>query len=292
MEVFGVIYLITNKLNGKKYVGQTNNLERRINQHRHGDQYVDRAIRAHGWENFTVEVLKECENSAELDYWEKYFIKARNTRKPNGYNLTDGGEGILGHKHKPETIALLKKKHKGRKLTPEHCANIAAGLKGRKHTLEHRFKLAISHRKDSPFKNLVAELDARHMTCAALAKFLDINSSTISSKMHGRINFTARDRVKLEEILELPADYLLQRFPCEEINEQPAENTGSGSYKNLADEMEKQGVTLHQLCKALGLIEATVYSKIRGTRNFTARDKVKLEELFQKPIEYLLKRED
>ena len=60
--IVGVIYLITNLLNGKKYVGQTiQRLNIRMNHHRRGgDLYIDRAIRKYGRENFKVEVLEEC----------------------------------------------------------------------------------------------------------------------------------------------------------------------------------------------------------------------------------------
>ena len=316
MKVFGVVYLLIDGTNDLEYVGQTVNLKSRLKKHRSGDQYVDRAIRAHGWENCVVAILKECESKEELDYWEKYFIKARNTRSPNGYNLTDGGEGSLGIERTPEyrancSVRLMgEKNHRyGKKNTPEHqakivaankgakrtaetCANIAAGLVGKPFTPERCSNISIANRHPSPYKNLIAELDRRMLSFAKLAKRIGISQASISRKMNGLRKFSDEEKSKLEEILELPADYLLQRYPCEEINEQSVENTGSGSYKNLSDEMEKQGVTLHQLSEALGLIEATVYSKIRGERNFTARDKVKLEELLQKPIEYLLQRED
>ncbi len=88
-----VIYLITNLLNGKKYVGQTRReLRQRISQHKNDSEaYIDRAIKKHGWENFSVSILEECASPDELNDREIYWIGALNTRKPNGYNLTDGG---------------------------------------------------------------------------------------------------------------------------------------------------------------------------------------------------------
>ena len=112
--VFGVVYLIWNKINGKKYVGQTRqSFKRRIVEHKRDSKKskvgVDAAIKKYGWDNFRCGVIKSCVSKAEMDYWEKFFILVLKTKKPNGYNLTDGGEGIVGLE-----------------CTPEHCAKIAA----------------------------------------------------------------------------------------------------------------------------------------------------------------------
>ena len=76
MKVFGVIYLITNKINGLQYVGQTNNLKKRIKAHKHGDQYIDRAIRKHGLEHFSCKVINNCASKAEMDYRKTSFNQA------------------------------------------------------------------------------------------------------------------------------------------------------------------------------------------------------------------------
>ena len=77
---FNCIYCYTNKVNGKKYVGQAVDFERRhkqhINQAYNENQKYDynvpfhRAIRRHGIENFEIEILKEnLPNREELNYW-------------------------------------------------------------------------------------------------------------------------------------------------------------------------------------------------------------------------------
>ena len=66
--------------------------------------------------------------------------------------------------------------------------------------------------KDSPFKNLLMELDKRKITYRELAKLLGFKSeTTVSAKMHGRQNFTKKDIAKLVEIFGKPAEYLMQR---------------------------------------------------------------------------------
>lgn len=90
----GIIYKVTNKVNGKSYIGQTRyTLEFRWRQHLHkkDNVYFHNAIKKYGAENFSVEVLEECDvdklNSREIFYIAKY-----NTFE-NGYNLTLGGDG-------------------------------------------------------------------------------------------------------------------------------------------------------------------------------------------------------
>ena len=121
--IYGVIYLLWNTLNGKRYVGQTTKpLDVRIMQHKRSDFVVDKAIQKYGIENFRYGVIKTCATREELNYWEKYFIVTLNSKAPYGYNMTDGGEGNAGWHHKPESIAKMSKKHRGKKLTSKHCA--------------------------------------------------------------------------------------------------------------------------------------------------------------------------
>ena len=96
------VYKIECLINSKIYVGQTQRpLEERISEHKRANSLIGRAIRHHGFENFKVEVLAECNNINELNEMEKFWISKLNCKIPNGYNLTDGGFGALGCKRKP-----------------------------------------------------------------------------------------------------------------------------------------------------------------------------------------------
>lgn len=89
----GWIYLISNKVNGKCYVGQTRqkNPNRRWNQHRNDSRGIlKKAIEKHGISNFEFEILYEALNE-NLNEAEKKEIRERNTIAPSGYNLQDGG---------------------------------------------------------------------------------------------------------------------------------------------------------------------------------------------------------
>lgn len=90
----GYIYKITNKVNGKSYIGQTRyTVEFRWRQHQHkkDNTYFHNAISKYGVENFTVETLEEC-NIEDLDSKELFYIAKYDTFK-KGYNLTIGGDG-------------------------------------------------------------------------------------------------------------------------------------------------------------------------------------------------------
>ena len=94
----GYIYLITNTINQKKYIGQTvNSINTRWVQHKseakrlQPDVYFIRALRKYGVENFTVEQLEECDDSL-LNEREQYYIKLYKSYDHNyGYNSTMGG---------------------------------------------------------------------------------------------------------------------------------------------------------------------------------------------------------
>ena len=92
------IYKIENKINGKIYIGQSNNLERRKTEHFNGStkQEIDRAIVEEGKENFTFTVIEYCKES-ELDALEQYWIAYYDSYY-NGYNHTKGGQNsFCGH---------------------------------------------------------------------------------------------------------------------------------------------------------------------------------------------------
>lgn len=85
--------------NGKRYIGlTTQNLKKRW---KGGSGYrtqplVYRAILKYGWKNVVHQVF-ECETESEMKYLEKYLIAYYQTTNPKyGYNITEGGEGVLG----------------------------------------------------------------------------------------------------------------------------------------------------------------------------------------------------
>ena len=103
-----VIYLITNLLNNKKYVGQTSrDFKQRIKEHTKDNlTEIDRDIKIYGIENFKTEIIEECKTIEEMNKREKYWISELKCRRPLGYNVMPGGNN--GHQ--------LKMKYHKRKI--------------------------------------------------------------------------------------------------------------------------------------------------------------------------------
>jgi len=93
------LYQITNLINGKIYIGQTNNITKRWSNHRCGNaphQVISKAIQKYGKENFKFEVLYKNVPIEEINELEIKTIKEKDCRVPKGYNVTEGGDGVLG----------------------------------------------------------------------------------------------------------------------------------------------------------------------------------------------------
>lgn len=113
-EVYGRIYLITNLLNGKQYIGQTTRtIKQRFWQHcnnaknnKHLCPLLTRAIKKYGKENFTLQEIAVAYNQKQLNFLEGFYISWFNTLSPNGYNLINiiNGKG----KHSNETVEKMK----------------------------------------------------------------------------------------------------------------------------------------------------------------------------------------
>ena len=84
------IYKITNKQTGETYIGQSNNCERRLQEHKQiRSLTIDDWINFLGVDAFTYEIIEECETN-ELDVREQYFIELYDSIN-NGYNHQQGG---------------------------------------------------------------------------------------------------------------------------------------------------------------------------------------------------------
>lgn len=88
------IYIITNLITGKTYIGQSIDIQRRFHEHRcishESNRHLKYALAKYGKENFKYEVLEECKED-KLDERERYYIEKL---KPE-YNITTGGQDSL-----------------------------------------------------------------------------------------------------------------------------------------------------------------------------------------------------
>jgi group I intron endonuclease len=123
-----IIYKITNKVNGKIYIGQTiRTLEQRKWQHldaaKHGCRtHLYSAIRKYGEENFEFEVIDEASSIEELNELERYYIAKFDCIK-SGYNMVDGGNNNVMF------LDSVKQKHLESMRSDETRAKISKSMK-------------------------------------------------------------------------------------------------------------------------------------------------------------------
>jgi group I intron endonuclease len=110
----GYIYKITNKVDGKIYIGQTIQiLEYRWRKHRNVGSnccYLKRAFNKYGTDNFEFKLICICFDE-DLDKYEIQYMEKYNSMVPNGYNLRKGGNS---GKHHEETKRKISESLKAR----------------------------------------------------------------------------------------------------------------------------------------------------------------------------------
>lgn len=114
------IYCYTNKINNKKYVGQTNNLQRRLREHKscsfnpnsmNYNCVIHRAIRKYGLENFDIEVLETLINKTQNDVneaEEKWIREKESLVSQHGYNVLEKSQGHWKSFLTPEVVSEIK----------------------------------------------------------------------------------------------------------------------------------------------------------------------------------------
>jgi len=165
-------YLITNKSNNKGYVGiTTRSLDRRWYEHRFVanscGKLLAKAINKYGEQAFEIMPIASAKTLENLKEVEKDLIVQFGTKVPNGYNLTDGGDGVFGFKHSAETVKKVANLRLGTKHTKETIEKMRLAhlgeknhFYGRKHTEEAKQKLSIS-RKGKKYPKLSEALKGR-----------------------------------------------------------------------------------------------------------------------------------
>lgn len=163
-DYFGIIYKATNNANGKVYIGQTvQELHTRIKSHfsesKRSNFYFHRALFKYGEDNFTWEILEYCDSKEELDEMEFHYINQFRSLRPEGYNMTLGGDGMIGFKFNQETRKKMSDIRKGRKMSEEARQKLIANhadfsgknnpmygitspMKGKNHTKETKVKIS------------------------------------------------------------------------------------------------------------------------------------------------------
>lgn len=136
------IYMHENKINGKKYIGQTcKSLSKRWkNGEGYQNTYMGNAIKKYGWNNFNHIILEKNLTKEEADEKENYYIELYNTRNNMfGYNIRGGGShGKLsestkqkignanrGHIVSEESRRKISEKQKGKKISEKQLKRMS-----------------------------------------------------------------------------------------------------------------------------------------------------------------------
>lgn len=193
------IYIIKNMVNGKVYIGQSVDIQKRFLEHKwelknnkHRNSYMQRSWEKYGEDNFLFEIIERYPSHL-LNEKETYWIKNyKSNNSVYGYNCNDGGDSRipneitrekhrvanLGKKRSPETCALISEIHKGKKmsdesklkmrnaklgkkLTKEHKQKMSESLKGRKRSQETIKKVADANRGQKRSPEIVAKMTGR-----------------------------------------------------------------------------------------------------------------------------------
>jgi group I intron endonuclease len=149
------LYVITNFVNDKWYIGITNNPKKRWSSHKKSNTpVISKAIKKYGCENFEFKIITSGTRQ-EMFKLEEICIAKFNTQVPNGYNIAPGGEynkpstdgakrisaWAKKRRHSPEIIEKIRTANTGLKRTQEFCERLRKANLGKKHTPETCEKL-------------------------------------------------------------------------------------------------------------------------------------------------------
>ena len=136
--MYGYIYITTNLVNGKKYIGQHKSEKFLGNSYLGSGIVLKESVRKYGKENFSVEMLEECYSIKELNSREVYWINFYEAVNSNVfYNLSGGGKGGGNIYSLTLEERLIIKETQSKRMTGLHHSDktkekISESLKGKR----------------------------------------------------------------------------------------------------------------------------------------------------------------
>lgn len=185
------VYIITNLMNGKKYIGK-----RSCKHNIENDKYmgsglaITYAIKKYGIENFEKKILLVCDTEEEaFDEERKAIQLVKAWENPMYYNISGGGEGFgsgeghpfYGKCRSDKTKKKLSKAHTGKKLSEETKRKISESKKGVRLSEETKVKLGLLRKgKNNHKAKCVVNLNTNKIfdTLTEAAKWCNLTSST------------------------------------------------------------------------------------------------------------------
>lgn len=180
--MYGYIYITTNTINGKKYIGRHKSNIFDDSYKGSGSIFL-KAINKYGEENFKVSILEECSSEEELDEKEEYWINFYDAvNNDEFYNLSKSGykRGVTGYKHSEESRNQISQSlyefygneelsRKTKQRISEKSKGKNNGFYGKHHTEETRKKMSENWDYSEHFtpevkKKISDSLKGRHHT--------------------------------------------------------------------------------------------------------------------------------
>lgn len=187
-----IIYLITNIVNGKQYVGQTRRkAQRRWRQHITDSKHksaLHNAINKYGEDSFYLQILDEANSQEELNELERHWIFELSTLKPSGYNLTTGGGA--DYTVSESTRQKVSASWENREISSETKTKMSESWK-KKFALdpEHKAK-KVAHLAKAYGHNrvpiLCKENETTYVSITAAARALGVDATMISRQLKGK----------------------------------------------------------------------------------------------------------
>lgn len=248
------IYSFINKLNGHRYIGKTNNPERRCREHKSlafNEKIIGTAkdctwykkIRQYGWDNFAFEILEV----ATTDNWtqrERYWIKFYNTYHGVGYNETEGGDdhphlmSLTEEEAQEVRTLLLSTKMKQKDIADEYyisstlVSNINQGQKYRDDKLS--YPLRKNYKTLADYGELITLLRTTNKTFKEIAKELSMAESSVKKINYGKMHFDPYMDYPIRKInsFDSPVEQIIQllrnsQLTINEISEQTGKSVAT-----------------------------------------------------------------
>ena len=206
------VYLITNKINNKKYIGSSRKDIIDLQYYGSGRR-IKNAIKKYGKENFIREILWEGEGDARdiETYWLKYFNASFN---PQFYNMTNDARG--NGFHKDETKKTVSEKLMGRKFSKETCEKISKAKLGKPNPKKgkpdgpkpnvskiHKGRVSPNKGKGNPVAlyKISGEYIKTYPNYCDLAIDLQINPETVRCQLVGKAQTIKNKQYKAQYVL-------------------------------------------------------------------------------------------
>lgn len=151
---FGYVYLTTNLINNKIYIGQRKYTNKKDELYLGSGVLLKKAINKYGVHNFKKEILTEGFSKEQLDEIESFYIKELNSLIPNGYNIKEkagGGAYLQNHPNRDEIRQKISRSLKGMIYSKERNKKISEAHKGRKKPQSVIDKIKLT-KKNNPYK--------------------------------------------------------------------------------------------------------------------------------------------